>query len=38
MAGTLTVYRCPMRQIKVKPKKKKEVLHLKKTEKRKHSG
>ena len=31
MAGTLTVYRWPVRRIKVKPKKKKKVLHLKKT-------
>jgi len=32
MAGTLTVYHCPMRPIRVKPKKKKKkVLHFKKT-------
>jgi len=39
MAGTMTVYYCPMRPIKVKPKKEKITLKKnKKQKKRKHSG
>jgi len=33
MAGTLTVYHCPMRPIKVTHKKRKEILYFKKTKK-----
>ena len=45
MAGTLSVYHCPVRPIKVKPKKRRGKKgnytlkkNKKKTEKRKHSG